>query len=259
MPCSTDRTPGSHRGLHRCAAVRVNGDVAAPAAGFLHHGAQLRLAELRDGLERHRVHLLQVARRVDLDPVGPVLHLLPDGLDHVVGRVGHRGQLGQPLVDLGRQAGQVHVSAGNRQRHGGDQQPGAGDQAVADRVAHGHVGERPPSESMSRRVVNPPRGWRAPRPLPAAPGRRRTVQDRVPSVVRIETHVRVAVDEAGEHREGGQVDDVHPRQGGAPGRHARDAVPFEEDRASVNGSGLIPSIRPPGTDGDRCRGVHGRA
>ena len=151
--------------------------------------------------------MTQRARRVELYPVGPVLHLAAYFSNHRVARVRERCRLGN--VDVGIQARIVHVAAGDRERERRNEQARAGNDPAIDRIAYRDVcktrafavdvtqGRKSGFKILSRGsdALHGTKGLRF-----------RDDRRRATLVLRLQQDVRVAIDQTGQNRIGRQVD-----------------------------------------------------
>src|SRR5690606_36068736 len=218
---------GADGGLDALGAVRVRGDLALGHLGRVHDRPNLFRIDLQDADRiAGREH---AAGRADLDDVGAVLDLVPDGGDRLVDAVGDALLDAAVRVAVRAVAVGVAVSAGDAEGEAGRDDAWAGHEAVVDRVAQRDVGPLvgadvahggEPGEQRDARVLDADdRGVAGPLVQPVV----------AVAAAGIAVQVGVRVDETGHHGVPGQVDhlgaarDVHVRP------HRRDAFTTHDD------------------------------
>ncbi len=179
---------------------------------LVHHQLEILVGELGQRLHGAWIDVTRGAGGVDLDPVRSILHLAAHLGHERGGAVSERAEL--RYVDLRSQAVLVHVAAGDADRERRHLHARPRHEAVVDPVADGHIGPISPL-----RVDIPDRGEagfeRRPHRVDGLDGaiRNRFIQNGVVfRVIRLHAHVRVCVDEAGQHHVIAQIDDLGLRR-----------------------------------------------
>jgi hypothetical protein len=124
---------GAHGLLDPVRAVRVGGHVAAVPGRFLHSGAHLCFAVLRDPRVRPRGE--HGAGCDELDEIGAAAEQLPHPLAHLVGRVGDTEAQVAREDDVRSDSGDLSAAARYRDVGAGHSHAGTQDGSVIDRGA----------------------------------------------------------------------------------------------------------------------------
>src|SRR6185503_20109626 len=120
---------GVEHGEDALAGHGVGGHPVPDAVGLVHQGLRLLVGEVGPGVERAVLARVVAAVGVELDPVGPVLHLLAHGLADGVGAVHDLHAFGHAQLP-GVPAQRVH--AGGSHGPGGHEHARAGNDAAVD-------------------------------------------------------------------------------------------------------------------------------
>ena len=153
LQCSMEYHPRAHRHLDRLRAVGVRGDLAAPERGLVHRGLHLLLRVLRTP---DALLLGQHARAgEDLDPVRAVLDIGRGCILRISSGPSAMNGATLAMLRYGREAVEVAVAAGGRERRAAAEHPGADDGCRRLMARRSDMIDIFQGDPTSRTVVNP--------------------------------------------------------------------------------------------------------
>jgi hypothetical protein len=197
-PCSIESTPA-------LGAVGVRRDLEAVQLRLGNDGAQLLVRVLLRADRTLEAH--DTGGGADLDYLGAVLDLVPDGLEDLVLAIGD-AMLGSDFEHAGRATRHVAVSARDADRMPGRNDTRAVDVAALDRVLERDIGEPGRADVAHGREAAHQRQARVPDAEQRAIGVGPVDATRLPAFAQVRRQVRVRVDQAGHQCLPRQLDHV---------------------------------------------------
>ena len=140
---------GADRGVDARFAVRVRGDLHAQEVRRFDDRPHFFVRELlRVAGVADRKH---AAGRGDLDQIGAVLVLVPDGLSRLVGAIDDAVHPGRRDPEVGPQSALIAMAAGDAEHRAGRPDTRARDEPAFDRALQGDVGAAVGADVPNRR------------------------------------------------------------------------------------------------------------